>query len=401
MAALSLPTLPAALSSRILRLLPVADRVRAGGVSPAWRAMAHAPALYGPELKLSDALDAPRTVADAAGRTHEQRRAAEELRCSALFVLRSLAALAAGTLTRLDVRLTLTPLDVIRMAGRRDTDSDMPDKLLAEAIVAIAAANPCLTHVMTDAPATLPACLQLLARSPRVMKLTVSRLAVTPAALCALSGDAAALAARLALSSLDLGRESQTVGGYGDEKVSFIGALTTARARELTASLRTTLAAVGAGAWHVQQLHLPGCKEDDTVLVSLLAVLTESAQAQDHVACGVEHLVLHYSYTEQQRPMSGAAGAALAAAANALPALRSITFSDERDPVQRGSHDYDDYADAGEVCMYLLQTLMADGMPLTPGGASLVGALAPRESQLQLLYGGAGASYGGFRQLLY
>ena len=94
------------MSSRILLLLPVADRVRAGGVSPAWRALAHAPALFGPELKLSDALAAPRTVADAspaaAARSHEQRTAHEVLRCSSLFILRALAALVAGTLTRLD-----------------------------------------------------------------------------------------------------------------------------------------------------------------------------------------------------------------------------------------------------------------------------------------------------------
>jgi hypothetical protein len=112
----SLTTLPAALSWRIMSLLPVADRVRAGGVSPAWRAVAHAPALYGPTLKLSAALDAPRTVADAAlpaaAARFKERCAADELRCSALFVLRSLAALAAGTLTRLDVRMT-----------RRDTDT--------------------------------------------------------------------------------------------------------------------------------------------------------------------------------------------------------------------------------------------------------------------------------------
>ena len=66
MATVALDALPPPVATRVLQLLPVADRVRAGGVSPAWRALAHAPALYGPELVLADALDAPRTVSDTA-----------------------------------------------------------------------------------------------------------------------------------------------------------------------------------------------------------------------------------------------------------------------------------------------------------------------------------------------
>lgn len=213
-----------------------------------------------------------------------------------------------------------------------------------------------MTEVLTDAPTALPACLQLLARCPRVAALTVSSLAVTPAALCALRGDAAALSARLTLALLDLGRDTHDVDGYSYEQISFFGALTTARAAAQAAPLATTLAAVGAGAWHVRELHLPGCKTNDAVLVSLLQTLTASAQP----ACGVERLVLHYSFEEPQRAMSASAGAALAAAANALPALRSITFSDEGNPTQ-GEYDDEDYIGAGELDQYLLEKPAEEG----------------------------------------
>jgi hypothetical protein len=88
--ALTLTSLPAALSSRIMRQLPLADRVRSGGVNPAWRAVAHAPSLYGQELVLRHALDAPRTVDDA---TQQRRASADsrELRCTQLRVCAALA----------------------------------------------------------------------------------------------------------------------------------------------------------------------------------------------------------------------------------------------------------------------------------------------------------------------
>lgn len=56
----AMETLPAELSATVFRLLPTADVVRAGGVSPAWRAAAHSPALHGPRLELKPVLAAPR-----------------------------------------------------------------------------------------------------------------------------------------------------------------------------------------------------------------------------------------------------------------------------------------------------------------------------------------------------
>jgi len=376
MATVALDALPPPVATRVLQLLPVADRVRAGGVSPAWRALAHAPALYGPELVLADVLDAPRTVSDAAealSRDYMSRHAKYELRCSSLFILRSLSALAAGTLTRLDVR------GIVSRSG-----DETPDKLLAEALVEVAARNLHLTEILADAPTKLPACLQLLARCPCVAALTVSRLAVAPAELLALTGQEAALAARLTLPSLDLGRDTQNIDA-GDyvPRIAFFGAITTGRVNgALAAELQRTLAAVGAGAWHVLELHLPGCKSDDSVLVTLLQALTASVAAHPS-ACVLERLVLHYSWSESRKPMSAAAGNALAAAAAALPALRSITFSDERDPTQAGRQDYEDYIDAGSVRDDLLEKYdyKSNTSDVTPGGAALALGLSKLQQE--------------------
>ena len=382
MATVALNALPPPVATRVLQLLPVADRVRAGGVSPSWRALAHAPALYGPELVLADVLNAPRTVSDATeapSRDYTARQAKAELRFSSLFILRSLAALAAGTLTRLDVRgISSHPGD------------ETPDKLLAEALIDISGRNLNLTEILADGPAKLPACLQLLARCPRVAALTVTRLAVAPAALLALTGNDAALAARLTLASLDLGRDMQNidVGDYVPS-VAFFGAITTGRVNgTLAAELRRTLAAVGAGAWHVRELHLPGCKSNDSLLVSLLEALTAAAAAHPS-ACVLERLVLHYSWSESRKPMSAAAGTALAAAAAALPTLRCMEFSDERDPTQEGREDYDDYIDAGSVEEYLLHKFASRGSDVTPGGAALALGLSKLPHEVQIAYRGS------------
>ena len=272
----------------------------------------------------------------------------------------------------------------------------MPDKLWVEAVVAIAAANPRLTEVLTDAPAALPACLQLLARCPRVTALTVSRLECMLVALGDLRGGAAALAARRALPCRNLGREAQDVESSNGCSGSFVRAVRTTHADGEAHSLRATLAAVGAGAWHVRELHLPGCKRHDGVLVSLLGALTTAATQH---ACGLQRLVLHYSYAETQKPMSAAAGHALAAAVEALPSLCSITFSDETDP--RGSRA-SARTNAGVVEDYLLETVQRGGSPqLTPGGKALVDALAHREPRLLLFYTGTPAYDYSTSQLLY
>lgn len=282
--ALSLTSLPAAVSERILRQLPLADRVRAGGVSPAWRPVAHAPALYGPELKLSDALDAPRTVADASaqqqpgGRRRPALERAGQLRCSSLAVLRSLAALAAGTLTALHVT---------------HSDFSIPDAVWSEEIVAICAANPALTRVTAATPSNLPGALQLLRRCPRVRTLLVTRLrtasrshGITAETIAALTPEERLLSARLALDTLDLGRkmcEGPSPNEYLPPLPDYVGALTSVEVRASLASLRETVAAVGAGAWAVGELHLPGCKNEDALLVD---VFNQSISSQPlHYVC--------------------------------------------------------------------------------------------------------------------
>jgi hypothetical protein len=396
MATVALDALPPPVATRVLQLLPVADRVRAGGVSPVWRALAHAPALYGPELVLAHALVWPRTVADAKVaqpreyRELEANKLKSELRCSSVSILRSLAALAAGTLTRLDVR-----------GSAKHPGDQTPDKILSEALVEIAARNPNLTEIFADAPSKLPACLQLLARCPRVQVLTMTSLAVAPAELLVLTGAAAALAARLTLTSLDLGRDTQEIMSAMEPSIIFFGAITTHDVagyqpeRSRTQSLRRALATVATGAWQVSELHLPGCKSDDSVLVWLLEALTKAAAA-DPWACGVEHLVLHYSWKERQKQMSAAAGTALAAAAAAMPVLLSITFSDEQDPSYEGMNDIG----AGRVDRYLLEEYVRESSArvLTPGGHALFQGLAdklPHGEEVELKYGGTARSFDG------
>jgi hypothetical protein len=332
MSPLSFTSLPPPVAASILRLLPVADRVRAGGVSPAWRAVAHAPAVYGPELVLREALDAPRTVEDArrlaavgAGRAAPQlSREAAALRCSAAFVLRSLAALAAGTLTRLDATHSSWAL--------------IPDAICSEAIVAICAANHGLTRVAASAPTTLPGALQLLRRCPRVQQLTLPRVgaSVTADTLAALSPEERALSERLVLGTLDLGRKickGPSVYDYAPPLPDYLGALTTAEARSALGSIRDVLSAISAGAWGVTELHLPGCKADDSVLVPLLAALRSGAGGDGGAACCVRTLVLHYSFKDAaQTRMSAAAAAALAATLDALPSLTALRFQDTRNP---------------------------------------------------------------------
>jgi hypothetical protein len=329
--ALTLTSLPAALSGRIMRLLPLADRVRAGGVSPGWRAVAHAPSLYGPELVLRAALDAPRTVADAA--QPQQRMAYDKslLRCSAVFILRSVAALAAGTLTSLDAT---------------HSDVSIPDAVWSEALVAICAANPALARVVASAPSSLPGALQLLRRCPRVRTLQLPRLgkAVTADTLAALTPEERALSTRLALDSLDVARKmcrGPQVYDYAPPLPDYLGVLTSAEARASLAALRETLAAVGAGAWSVVELHIPGCKSDGALLVELLAALTSGAPAQpegdqpqqEGGACRLRTLVLHYSFKERAlTPMSAVAARPLAATLDALPSLKALRFQDARDP---------------------------------------------------------------------
>lgn len=388
MATPALDARPSLVATRILKLLPVADRVRAGGVSPAWRALAHAPALYGPELVLADALVWPRTVADAKVaqpreyRELEANKLKSELRCSSISILRSLAALAAGTLTRLDVR-----------GSAKHPADQTPDKILSEALVEIAAQNPNLTEILADAPSTLSACVQLLKRCPRVAVLTMTSLAVYPEDLRSFHRKAPALAARLTITSLDLGRYTQEVYIIDTAPpVDFLGAIQTSNDEQYLKSLQGALAAVGAGAWQVSELHLPGCKSDDSVLVTLLQALTAAAAAHPS-ACGVERLVLHYSWTEQGKPMSAAAGTALAAAVAALPSLWSITFSDEDYPPSLHDDDFDG-VDPCSLGDYLLEEYELDfgAKVMTPGGNALFQGLAdklPHGEEVKILYGAA------------
>ena len=393
MATPALDALPPQVATRVLQLLPVADRVRAGGVSPAWRALAHAPALYGPELVLADALVWPRTVADAKKAPPREPYAARpkyQLRCSSISILRSLAALAAGTLTRLDV-----------CGSAKHPADEMPDKILSEALVDIAARNPNLTEILADAPSMLAACGQLLERCPRVAVLTMTSLAVDLKDLRRLYCYAPALSARLTLTSLDLGRYTrETYVVDTAPPVAFLGAIPTSNDERELKSLEGALAAVGAGAWRVRELHLPGCKQNDGVLVTLLKALTEAASAHPS-ACAVERLVLHYSWTEQHKPMSAAAGTALAAAAAALPSLRSITFADEDFPPSLHDDEFDG-ADGRGVDDYLLEGYHRESRAriLTPGGHALFQALAdklPQGEEVKLMYGGTGRPFGGSR----
>lgn len=173
-----------------------------------------------------------------------------------------------------------------------------------------------------------------------------------------------------------------------EPSIIFFGAITTHNVagyqpeRSRTQSLRRALATVATGAWQVSELHLPGCKSDDSVLVWLLEALTKAAAA-DPWACGVEHLVLHYSWKERQKQMSAAAGTALAAAAAAMPVLLSITFSDERDPTQAGRQDYEDYIDAGSVRDDLLEKYdyKSNTSDVTPGGAALALGLSKLQQE--------------------
>jgi hypothetical protein len=359
--AATLTSLPPALSARILQQLPVADRVRAGGVSPAWRAVAHAPELYGPELVLRAALDAPRTVQDAAPQARGAPVADKSLRCSAVFVLRALASLARGTLTALDAT---------------HSEFATPDAVWSEALVAICAANPGLARVTASTPKSLPGALQLLRRCPRMRVLTLPRLAtaVTAETLAALTPEERALSTRLALNELDLGRKmcpGPQVNEYSRPEPAYLGALTSAEARASLTALRAGAAAVGAGAWAVRELHLPGCKADDSVLVDVLAALTAAADEQaaqqgggadQPGACRLQTLVLHYSFKESAcTPMSAAAARALAAALEALPSLRTLRFQDKRDPEIDALEKMYEEADDGGLDAPALSSYLFEG----------------------------------------
>ena len=106
---------------KILRLLPVADVVRAGGVSCASRTVAHNPAHFGPSLVLRDVLRAPRTVTDLS--VAQKRDRASDWRASPISLLLSLARLAKGTLVFVDARQDWSSFI------RHSTDDD---KLVAE-----------------------------------------------------------------------------------------------------------------------------------------------------------------------------------------------------------------------------------------------------------------------------
>jgi len=321
--ALTLTSLPAAVSARIMKQLPLADRVRCGGVSPAWRAVAHAPSLYGPELVLSEALDARPCL-----------RADEDcLRSSAVFVLRALAALAAGTLTALDA----TP-----------NNGMIPDSVWSEALVSICAANPSLVRVTTNSPRTLKGALQLLRRCPRVRTLALARLetAITADTLAALTPEERATSVRLALNALDLAHiwcRGPSIYDYRPAEPDYLGVLTSAQARASLPALRESLAAIGAGAWVVGELRLPACKNDGAVLVEMLTALTTTAAASAEAeaqqqpgaggACRLNMLALHYSFKERElTPMTAATARAITATMEALPSLWILHFCEERDP---------------------------------------------------------------------
>ena len=102
MASFDLAALPGPAVVKIVHLLPVADVVRAGGVSRVWRTVAHNPAHFGPSLVLRDVLRAPRTVTDLS--VAQKRDRASNWRASPVSILLSLARLAKGTLVFVDAR---------------------------------------------------------------------------------------------------------------------------------------------------------------------------------------------------------------------------------------------------------------------------------------------------------
>lgn len=155
---LGVSSLPPSVLALIFRLLPEADRCRSGGVSRAWRAIAHAPALWGPNLVLAPVLEAPRTVCDTTKGADSvciygvvKRRS--KSRASATSVLRSLAKLTGGTLKSIDARQNWR-CESFSSPFACTLESEQPDVVWAEELVDICAANTGLDEVVTDQPAS-------------------------------------------------------------------------------------------------------------------------------------------------------------------------------------------------------------------------------------------------------